>query len=705
MIKLLGVITSSGLPVKIESFIELESKELIASLIEATKAISKVLGRGSVREIDFGEDKLLITEAEKGYLIVTLVDVAEEYMNALLRFIARIIDECDIPASQDIVDSQLVDMVSRIISRYIKSTIDIDMLGIMENVWDPMLEIITGYEDAITHIDNARSEIHKHTRRYRNAWERIISKKRYSLKDALRFALSLQFDRAASMSIRNRDIWMKILAIKTGILSLSVSYMPFPSIEELESIAKELPDDAFSRLARICVEHIARGIDLSVFLEAFKGALSKFRWEKSPEDIVKAYLLWSGYISFFPEQAEKLSGYFEAISKPISNLIKMYIEEGSIYEKVYSVTSYSEIKELVIKWRSKIKSILDETNKALRFIGLKKKLGILSLDKRQRIMINTSKIRLYLDILTLLLDSPVVGPMERLDIAREIIGIGSKYLETIIKNRLSCFISDILGIMQNYALALSYIFFVEPNQKEKILDDIKHLYRLLWEFVSHEYSKIGSYYVSYLATIACFLSFPLAIMGDIYPEELKTVYAISSLFDPRTSERFAKGYPYTYATDIENLSSILTSLAKRILGKDMRKKILRRTTKILIDLYKWFIFQGKVSRDSTMQLFYYLSRIVEYLDEKELLEIADFVLMLAYITVPDWEKNDYELAILSESGIIDLLSALGMKLKDEKYLDVARRILEISIKAWEKYGFPEKARILREKYWKNNSTS
>ncbi len=695
MIKLLGVINHAGLPIKIKSFVEIQSEELVASLVEATKALSGVLGRGSVRKIDFGEDKLLVTESDKKYTIIALVDVAEEYVEAFLRFLADDIDRSDVPKSPDIVDSTLVESISRILDRYIKENIEISMLDLMEQVWDPMSELISSYEGGVEYLEKARKDIKGSIRRHNKMWKDFLRKTKPKCEMAVRYMLEGMFSHACRCCIDSKDPLMRGLSVKAGLLAHSVIGVPAPPLEILEEVADSLPDDdPFLMLVKMSARYITRGLSVSDYFEAYKKAMNSFDFGEDQRSLINAIVLWAGYLQFFPDFARRLMGYFEGKSRLIHDLIEQYLVEAEIFEKIYTVTKYSEVSELVLLWRSRIDDILREMDNILRFGGIKRVLGVYSKPEiRQKLLVYASMVRIYLDVLSLLLDSPLLGPNERKKTLEEIISISSRYSRYIIKYGLYCFISDILGILQNYAIALSELFFfTHMDERSRIMDEMREALRIIYDITCREYPKIGSYYISYVITAACFLGLPLAIQNIVLPEEIQTIYSIVQLVDPRITETL----PYQQAANLENLTSILAALVLRIGGEST--EILERCIDILVEIYKWFIFQGQISRSSTMLISYVVSKLIDNLDEEKVRYLADFLEMLTRITVPDWEKNDYDLALIAEAGIIDVFISAWRKLGEERYLLLAEKIFSIAKDAWKKYGFTKKARELHNKY-------
>ena len=89
MIRLIGVLTEGGVPIKVKSSMEAEGELILGPLIEATKALSNIIGSGEVRRLAFKDNTLIVTETQKGFTIVALVTKAEDYMDSLLRVIAE----------------------------------------------------------------------------------------------------------------------------------------------------------------------------------------------------------------------------------------------------------------------------------------------------------------------------------------------------------------------------------------------------------------------------------------------------------------------------------------------------------------------------------------------------------------------------------------------------------------------------------------
>ena len=106
MIRLIGVLTQGGVPIKVKSSMDTEGELILGPLIEAAKALSNVMGSGEVRKLGFQDNTLIVTESHKGYTIVALVSKAEDYMDSLLRVISDAIDESDIASADGVVNDE-----------------------------------------------------------------------------------------------------------------------------------------------------------------------------------------------------------------------------------------------------------------------------------------------------------------------------------------------------------------------------------------------------------------------------------------------------------------------------------------------------------------------------------------------------------------------------------------------------------------------
>ena len=116
----------------------------------------------------------------------------------------------------------------------------------------------------------------------------------------------------------------------------------------------------------------------------------------------------------------------------------------------------------------------------------------------------------------------------------------------------------------------------------------------------------------------------------------------------------------------------------------------------LVEIWKWMLSQGVVSRGVLIPLIFYISSIFNRLPKDYSRRITRTMIGLCRVAVPDVERNDYELALIGEQ-LIRLLVIAGNRFNNSELLEYARDIYKISIDSWRKYGFEEKAKEIEEK--------
>ena len=180
-----------------------------------------------------------------------------------------------------------------------------------------------------------------------------------------------------------------------------------------------------------------------------------------------------------------------------------------------------------------------------------------------------------------------------------------------------------------------------------------------------------------------------------FPEEMLLSYLTFRALNIKAIEQWKNVIPYNYAAITSNLMNMIAPLAIELLEGEEKNKMVEKCVDILIDIWRWMLSQGVISRGVLIPLSYYILQISDYIPEDKLDSLVKTILGLCRIAVPDIHKNDYEIATMCEP-IVDLLHNAGWKLKKTELIDKAKEILDISIKAWEKYGFKDKAIELRK---------
>ena len=177
MIKILGVVTDSGIPVSVLKLTHIESDAIVASLIAAARALSKVLGEGLIRRVDFGGDKLLLTDTKKGYIVFALVTRAEDFIERLLRLLAKEIDSNEnVEPAGGFIDNALGKKVESVIRKYVEPGIPISITDIMFNMWSPLLDAISSDIRLRLGIRNVEEKLKKSIEAEAKSWRNFTKK-------------------------------------------------------------------------------------------------------------------------------------------------------------------------------------------------------------------------------------------------------------------------------------------------------------------------------------------------------------------------------------------------------------------------------------------------------------------------------------------------------------------------------------------------
>jgi hypothetical protein len=147
----------------------------------------------------------------------------------------------------------------------------------------------------------------------------------------------------------------------------------------------------------------------------------------------------------------------------------------------------------------------------------------------------------------------------------------------------------------------------------------------------------------------------------------------------------------TFATNIGNLMMALSSLSTKVLNHAERASVLYTTLRRVLSVHKYFMTQGLVCRDDIIAFTYLISEAAEILDKESLREFVSIADVLNRVSFQDMIKNDYEVAMMGYS-LLRLFIVSWKRLNDDSFRKKAAEILDISVKAWKKYGFHEKAK-------------
>ncbi len=703
MIKLIGVIAEGGVPVLIRSLQEIKGeKELIAGLIEAVKAISSIVGTGEVRKLDFREDKLLLMESKKKYTVFALVDMAEEYIERLLHIIAERIDEGDIPPFGGYVDDRLVDAISRIIDNYVSRTIGVDVVDIFVDIWDPILSTIRRYRRGKELVDSADKIFADAIRKQKDLWFRFLRKARKSGGDIIKYALEGDFSHACAIAMGSDDPLVRAFGVKMGLMAASMVRTISPPLDELEKIVRDLPDDdPLILLTKKAVELRLQRISLLEYVNVFRDVVGKVSLSDDRDGVLRALFLVDPVLRFVPDMLRRLEEFFRDKSDVIHTYLASMIERDSIIRKAYSITKMSDIEEELRSWELRISSLLGELDRVIRPGILRRIFGGMpgGVEANKILIKSTLGLETYMMILTLLSQSPVLGLLERRSMLERILSLYSRYCKKIIRGEYPCFLGTIMSVFQSVGIAMAEIFqYYTAEERTRHMEEVLELYTDVWDLIVGEYPKIPPY-IPFIATLTSSLGPLMVIMGKKYIIELQVIYALIRTIDPQVVESWKFVLPYNYAALCGNMLGTLASLSIRVLSGRERVEKTDKCVARLIEIVKWLMAQGKMSREVILSLCILVGEIMDGIGPERLEYYVETLMDLSSIVVPSQEKQDYEIAILADA-LVGLLLRAHRLLRKEKYRRRAEQIYRIAIDAWKKYGIPEKAKELLEKYGK-----
>lgn len=700
MIKLLGVIAEGGVPIVIKTFVELKREELLPSLIEALKALSMVIGTGEIRRLDFRQDKLLVVESRKKYTVVALVDVAEDYVERLLGIIAEDIDRSNIPIFLGVVDETLVGSVHAIIDKYLSSTLTISITDTLIELWDPIFSHAKELETINRAIQNIDSQIEQADILAEKKWNDFASRVQKDKKKALSYALAGDFSHACASSLDFPEEHWRIFCIKMGLLANSIFRVPSPPLALLEKIGKKLnKNNIYAKLVMDEIKLRQQKISLMDYISTFGAAIKQFMEKKDLQYRVLSFIFIDPTLRFFPNFARKIAESFKDKSRVIYTFISSILERDNILKKAYSITKPHEFRDELSFWNKKIKLILVEFRKILSPSFLHKILGKVprGAEANEIILRCLLNIETYLMLLTILSQSPIMDINERRKRLRDIIRIYSRYVRPAIDKKLPIFCSTLMNIFQSLGISIAEIYGTF-TYKAKIqnLEKIKTLFNDVITIIAEEPTKFKAY-LPFITTMTSSLSPTLTMIDKFLSEEIVLLYMALRMIDIMAVESWKIVIPYNFAAFTVNLLNTLAALSLKVLKPDLRDSHLIKTLDCIVDVYKWLLSQGKVSRDMITSLSFFAQKIAK--KYKKIEDLLDFLIALSKIAILDWNKQDYDVALISENFIGLLLKSYKLK-HDARYLELAKKIYRISLNAWGKYGFKKKRVELYTKYEK-----
>jgi hypothetical protein len=693
MIKLMGVLTEGGVPVKFKSSMEAEGELILGPLIEATKALSNMTGSGEVRRLAFKDNTLIVTETNKGFTVVALVSKAEDYMDSLLRVIAEKIDESKIQFADGSVNDEQRIIIEKILEPYVRNHIETSFPDALSNVWDPIYDVLrTDHQFAqiIQDVDDllARPEP-------QNKWNQFKEETVGSLNDALVHAMRGEFDRACAIAMHNEGVLAGIFSIKMGALAHSMTKAVPPTLTELKAIALRLSEDhPFTPFAKILVGSIAGEVIPADYARVFRESMNHFEFIEDNEHLMLGFLFLDSRVVDYSEFSENLVRLYKGKSEVYCSFIKAIQNRNNIFDKLYSITSYDGFKDELGLYKTQISSILGGitwvTDEDLMW-ELKKE------GKGNEIGITASlKLQNYIAVLTALTESPVLSIGERKGFLEEVLMLYRDYFRGLMMSDVPLFSYTLDSVFQSVGVAHAEYYFlatgdVRKNHIQRTIEFLGDIFDTMVE----EWPKARVRFSLFVVTNS--ISPILTRAGELPESEIRLLYAAMQLLDVNTIDATQITRPTTYATYLCNTNTSLTALASRLLKDETRAKVLREGVEIALDVQEWFLSYGEIVRDDAMSASYHASLIADTLEESELKRTVDRVLDLNRIVVQDPSKFDYELAMMSVP-LMDLLSNAWKRLADEKYLNLSKDVFDSALAAWKKYGFYEKAENFRRSF-------
>jgi len=693
MIRLIGVLTQGGVPIKVKSSMDAEGELILGPLIEAAKALSNVMGSGEVRKLGFQDNTLIVTESHKGYTIVALVSKAEDYMDSLLRVISDAIDESDIAPADGIVNDGHIRIIDEIVETYVRDHIEAGFPETLAMVWEPIVKAMKRDDKLSKTIEEVDTLLTRSEQIEK--WSEFKSEVSGSLEDALEYALQGEFDRACAISIDIEGALAGVFCIKMGALTHSMTKSVSPALAELIDRSSQLPDDyPFTDIARTLVGYISGGKIPADYSRAFREAIKRFEFVDDAEHLMLGILFLDARVVDYPKFASNLINYYRGKSEIVCSFIEAMNERGKLFDKVYSITSYDGFRDELGAYKSNIRSILGNINWVMDsdLLWELKKEG-----KGIEIGITASlKLQNYIAVLTALAESPVLTIGERREILEEVLMLYADYFRGLMRSDIPLFAYTLDSVFQSMSVAQAEYYFLATGEiRNQHMDHSIEFVSDIFNVIDEEWPKSRVRFSLFVvANSLC----PVLTRSKTMPEvAVKVVYLAMRLLDINTVDASQVTKPETYATYFGNTISTLTSIASQILEGEERNTVLKRCVEIILDIQEWFVSKGVICRDDIITASFHSTLVLDILDDKELEKVTNKIIALNRIAVQDTKKYDYEVAMMA-SPFIEVLICAWKKLGSEKYLKLARETFDIAHTAWIKYDFHEKAENFKKKY-------
>jgi hypothetical protein len=664
-------------------------------MIEVVKGLSAIMGSGEVRMLEFKDDKLIVTESEKEFTVVALVSRAAEHLESLIRIIAEEIDNSSITQPGGRGDPKLAKQIDKILDHYLEDEVDIDFRETLTETWEPILRRLKTEKRFAKLLNETDRKMLLADREEQKLWSNFDHKVNGKLKDALEYALSGAFDYACAVAIDHDETLAKLLAIKTGLLAISMTRTISPTLVVLKSLADSLPDteDPFVELAKAAVWYKDRRITAEEYREQFQRAAEQFEFIDDDEHIVQAILFIEPTIMVLPAFAEKMVKYFEGKSPILATFISAIIERSHIFDKLYSITSYDQFRTSLSMWKGKITEILEQISKTLKTGSIRRLLGDKGFEPRKLGITGSLNLQTYFALHTALTESIILTLNERKELLSEIIRIYREYFRKLLLSEIPLFTSTIDSAFQSLSVAIAeYLLLLTQEEREDFEKQVTEFLRDVITVLSFEWLK-KEIDTSTLLAVTNAICPVLTMSNELLNEEVELLYMLIRMMHIQSTITEQTSSPRGYATTLGNLTNSLAALAAKVLQGETRSKILFRCVKTQIHVHKYFLFQGIICRDDIIAATFNVEQIADNLLQKTLEPLLKAIVALNRVTVPNLMKYDYEAAMISRT-LIKLFIKSWQRLGNKDHHERARRLLYVGVSAFRKYGFNEKAEDL-----------
>ncbi len=686
MIRLIGVLTEGGVPIDIKSDLNTKGDVLVGALIEAARSLSQVVGSGEVKKLDFNEKKLIVTESEKGYTVVALVERAEDYIDILVRIIAEEIDKSDISRADGFVGDEHKRIVDEILDAFVRHEVKASVIDVYEKVWLPIRANIQ--QRGVTTPEMPKRE------QSNKKWARLKGLVSQGLDRAVEYAKDGDFDKACAASINENSIVGRIFCIKMGALALSMTKTIPPDVNDLIQLAERLPkDDPFSQFANAIIKRIRGNITQLDYTRALKRAIEYYQFYDSGEEALLAFLFVDTSVANHPEFASRIIQHMQNLGFTLAaNYVAAILERSTLFSKLYSITSYNEFRDEIGVWKHQIKEVIEGVEKVLKYRRLKKVLKRGEANAKGQT--GSMKLQNYITLLTAMAESPVLTIAERKEVLEEVLDLYERYVRRLLKTDVPLFAYTVDSVFQSLGVAnAEYFYLITGTEREAHAKRVKSFLQDMLDVIDEE---LGNEYISFAGFVVSNVVFPaLLMMKQVENRELEFVATMMKSFDPRDAEALKIVRPMGHASTLSNMASTLASLVPLILTGEERANALRVCLKSEADVHMFLLSQGMVCRDDIMAFTYHVSQAVDDLSEKELRDFLRITLALNRVAIQDPKKYDYEVAMMGDT-LLDLLMRSWQRLGDQWLRSYANESLEVAISAWRKYGFEEHARRLEQ---------